>query len=340
MRLLFFISQNYSFEILRPVQKLARSKGYDVKWMVYLDRVNLALFNNDEDFTTSAQEAVAFNPDAVLVPGNQVPGFLPGLKVEVFHGFEWKKKGHFRIRGGFDLYCTQGPFFTDRFEKLAEEFQYFDVQETGWPKLDPLFSAKAMARDNLDKPCVLYAPTFSPSLTSVPDLYEQIVKLSKNGNWHWLVKFHPKMESSWVEKFKAAQHDHLQVVETAEIAPVLQTADVILSDTSSIITEFMLLNRPAVTYKNKQPDVALIDFTDASLLEQKLTEALEPTEDRLKQIRDYNEQFHPYQDGQSANRILTAIEDKVANGKKAPKALPVNLIRNLKMRKKLKYWKF
>ena len=207
MKFLLFISQNYSFEILRPLQHYAWSNGDEILWIVYNNNLDTSKFNDNEHFTTDITAAINFNPDAVFAPGNIVPSFIPGLKVQIFHGFEWKKKGHFRIRECFDLYCTQGPFFTDKFESLAKNHNFFDVVETGWPKLDPLFSAPKLPLDNNKKPVVLYAPTFSPALTSVPDLFNEIIKLSRQGDYHWIVKFHPKMATEWVEKFSQQQQD-------------------------------------------------------------------------------------------------------------------------------------
>lgn len=306
--------------------------------MVYLDRVNLDLFNDDENYTCNARKAVSFNPDVVFVPGNVVPSFIPGLKVEVFHGFEWKKKGHFRIRGCFDMYCTQGPFFTKRFEQLAQQQQFFDVVETGWCKLDPLFQASPLRVHNQGKPIILYAPTFSPKLTSVPALYEQLQALSAVGEFHIIVKFHPKMAQEWVDKFKAIDSPHLDVIDVSEIASVLQTADVILSDTSSIITEFLLLNKPAVTFNNAQPEPVLIDFTQPEALRDKLNEALTPSPERLALIKEYNVNIHPYKDGNSSQRILDAVAQVLENGKQHNRSKPLNWFRNLKMRKQLNYW--
>ena len=53
-----------------------------------------------------------------------------------FATFIDEKKGHFRIRKYFDLYLTQGPFFTKKFNELKKKFKNFEVVETGWPKLD------------------------------------------------------------------------------------------------------------------------------------------------------------------------------------------------------------
>lgn len=340
MKLLFFISQNYSFEILRPVQELAIKRGYQVKWLVYLDRVNEDLFLDNEDFTKSAHEAVKFKPDAVLVPGNQVPKFLPGLKVEVFHGFEWKKKGHFRIRGSFDLYCTQGPFFTETFQRLADKHRYFDVIETGWPKLDGLHNSAPLSLANHNRPVILYAPTFSPSLTSTRELFSQIKVLSETQEHFWIVKFHPKTDPDIVRQYKELNSDNFLVLEEAAIGSVLQSADVMISDTSSIITEFMLLEKPVITFRNADPEACLVDIQNPEELSTALEKALNPEPELVAGIRKLAEQMHPYRDGQSSKRLLDAIVNTLASGKSNKKRLPLNMLRNLKMRKKMNYWRF
>lgn len=338
---LFYISQNYSFEILRPLQREILSRGDQCAWYIEGNEVNTHYFNEQETVLTSIDQAIDYQPAAVFVPGNIVPNFLPGLKVHVFHGFEWKKKGHYRIRGFFDLYCTQGPFFTKDFEKLKQKHLHFDVVETGWPKTDILFTAKPFEwpEENQQK-TILYAPTFSPSLTSVPALFETIVKTAKQHHWQWLVKLHPKMEKSWVEAFRSAQTDNLHLVETDDVAPLLQAADIMISDTSSIVTEFALLNKPVITFKNSDPDEYLLDFDDPKLLVAKVKNALIPSPQLLETIQRNVAQMHPYQDGLSSARVLDATVAMLKNGRKQLKSKPLNLLRSLKIRKKMGYWKF
>ena len=45
---LFYISQNYSFAILRPIQTQALIRGDQVAWFVEGDAVDKTLFNDDE----------------------------------------------------------------------------------------------------------------------------------------------------------------------------------------------------------------------------------------------------------------------------------------------------
>lgn len=340
MRFLLYLSQNYSFEILRPLAKAMLEEGHEVKWFVEGNKVNRQLFTPAETLLASVDAAVAFQPDAVFLPGNVVPSFIPGLKVQLFHGFEWKKKGHFKIRECFDLYCTQGPFFTEKFLALRQAHPHFTVKETGWPKLDPLFAMHAGDTPAETPAQILYAPTFSPSFTSASSLYDEIVQLSHQQPWVWKIKFHPKMEPSVVEKYKAAQHQKLVVVEDASILPLLSSSDIMLSDTSSAITEFLLLNKPVVTFNNAQPEPVLINITAASELANGLNQALARDHELMSAIKRYSERMHPYNDGKSAQRVLAAtIEEIHAFPRQDNVGKPRNWFRNLKLRKRLNYWR-
>ena len=52
------------------------------------------------------------------------------------------------------LYCTHCQASTKRFKQLAQKYKYFSVKETGWPKLDPLFTkinSKVNSNENFCK---------------------------------------------------------------------------------------------------------------------------------------------------------------------------------------------
>ena len=339
---LFYIAHNYAFEILRPLQQEIRSRGDNVAWFVEGNEINPAYFQPNEKILETVKQAVDFNPRAVFVPGNLVPNFIPGLKVQVFHGFEWKKKGHFRERGCFDLYCTQGPFFTKRFKQIRATHPHFTVIETGWPKTDTLFNATAYDWPNKrDVKTILYAPTFSPALTSASALFEEIAVLAKtHRDWQWIIKFHPKMAKDLVQQYQSLSSVNLHVIETAELAPILQAADVIVSDTSSIITEFGLLNKPIVTLNNKEPEAHLLNISEPKDLFSAIEQALKADQSLLEKIKYNTSLMHPYFDGNSSSRILDATEKTIQSPSIELKTKPRNLLRKLKMRKKLGYWNF
>lgn len=339
-RYLFYISQNYSFEILRPLQDEIRRRGDEIKWFAIGDEINLKNFTSNEIVLESIEDAVSYQAHACFVPGNIIPNFIPGIKVQVFHGLEWKKKGHFVIRNCFDLYCTHGDATTIKFKELAKQHGFFDVVETGWPKLDYLFTINPAEHFRNQKPKIIYAPTFSPSLTSAPALVEEIKTLVAKNSYNWIVKFHPKMAPEWIKEYKAIKADNFKVVESCDINELLQWADIMVSDTSSVIGEFSLLNKPVISLKNSDPSDYLIDIQNAQQLPEAITQALTPSKKLLNAISQYANALHPYQDGQSSARILNAVENIISNGKENNKSLPINLFRNLKQRKQLNYWQW
>nr|WP_241242213.1 CDP-glycerol glycerophosphotransferase family protein [Thalassotalea sp. G2M2-11] len=337
---MFYISQNYSFEILRPLQQQIHAQNNQVYWFVAGNDVDRTNFKANELVFSTVDEVVAYKPDACFVPGNIIPNFIPGIKVQVFHGLEWKKKGHFVIRDCFDLYCTHGVATTSRFKQLSLQHQFFDVIETGWPKLDNLFTATAKQFFQNTKPTILYAPTFSPSLTSAKVLHQQIASLIEQEQYNWLIKFHPKMNTDWIAQYQSLASDHCQIIDSDNINELLVYADIMISDTSSVIGEFSLLDKPVITFRNSDPGDYLIDITYAEQLPEAINQALSPSDELKQAINRYAQELHPYQDGQSSQRILAAVEKLLMGQKEATKPLPRNLFRNLKQRKKLGYWRF
>ncbi len=255
-RFLIYISEAYGIPIGIPLQNEIEKRGYEVKW--FCDEPGMEdTFSSNEIVLINVDEVMVFNPDVVLVTSNVVPDFFPGIKVQVFHGFSVGKrseeKGHFNIRGFFDLYCTQGPTSTKPFMKLQDKYKYFKVVETGWSKMDPLFPLDTNVSDSL--PTIMISSTFTTrlSLAKNPDVVQEIERLSKSGKWKFIAVLHPKMEKEIVNKFKSFENDHFIFHDTTDLVPLYKQADVMLSDTTSAITEFILQKKPVVTINNNKP---------------------------------------------------------------------------------------
>jgi CDP-glycerol glycerophosphotransferase (TagB/SpsB family) len=313
-RIILFCQRAYSFSILRPLEIAARARNVDVLWYVGPAIVQRFPYRADSAVTSSIAELEGFAADAIFVPGNDVPYYLRGVKAQIFHGFAGEKKGHFRIRGYFDLYLTQGPYFTCRFEALRARHRNFDVAETGWPKLDQLFDGSINTAALSAKYCitagrsvVLYAPTFSPSLTSAQALLRQWQALAATTDWVILIKFHPLMEPAVVQEYRNAfaASANIHIVDDDDITPLLMIADVMVSDTSSVVYEFLLLDKPVVTYKSSARDIHWCDIDTPQALESMCREALAGGRLRDNPVKDA---YHPYTDGQSAARMLDAVE--------------------------------
>jgi CDP-glycerol glycerophosphotransferase (TagB/SpsB family) len=343
-KFVLYISQNYSFAILRPLQEAMRVKNLDVYWFVQGDAVNLDYFSEDEKILQDAAAIMRYSPDAVIFPANIAPTFFPGINVAVFHGFDAGKvdkrglNDHYKVRNCFDLYCTQGPDATNEFHRLALKHQTFKVIETGWCALDPLFCSNNKLINKKEKPTVLMCSTFSKKLTCAPHLFDTIKSLSGKGKWNWVIQFHPKMDKNIVNKYKSIQSEYLVFVETDDVIPLLKQADVMVCDTSSVLIMFLLQGKPVVTFNNIAPENYLIDINSPAKLETSIEYALESPKNLMDNIQKFIDRTHPYVDGRSSYRLLDAI-DKAITEKESLKPKPLDFIRQLKMRKQLKYWK-
>jgi len=233
---------------------------------------------------------------------------------------------------------------TNPFKRLECRYRYFRVRETGWPKTDYLLQYHPRkswkATHGIEKPVILYAPTFSPSLSSASALRPTIEKLAAKGNFHWLVKFHPLMDERIVGLYRNMQIPNLQIVDDADIIPYMHAADVMVSDTSSVVAEFLMLNKPVVTYRTKSAADHILNFRRPGDLAVSLEQALSGPKKVMSAAEIYIKQMHPYTDGRSSERVLAATDSFIEKyqGRLNPK--PLNLYRRLRIRQRMKYYRW
>ncbi len=333
---LLYGSERYALAILRPVQAAICARGDEAAW--FFDGPGAVDLHPDERLL-SAAEVRAWRPRAVVTPSNAVPHFFPGVKVETFHGFDAGKPRHIYVRGFFDLYCTTGPRDTAKFQALADQLGHFSVIETGFPKLDP-FAAELNGNPPPVRtpPVILYHSTFSPKWSAAEKLHDEVRRLSRDGRWRFIVSFHPKMNPGTVAKFKALVNENLRFAENDNILELFGQVDMMCSDTSSALNEFLLTGKPVVTFDNRRPGPQLIDIHDAKDFEPAIMRALARPPELMAAIRAFGEQLHPYHDGQSGERILAAIDTFIARGATNRRPKPANLWRKFKIRRRIGYW--
>jgi len=342
-RYLFFVSLPYSYSILRPLQEEIRKRGDEAAW--FIEKPCEVLLTNDEEQLHTIQDVLEYAPIAVFAPGNHIYDFFPGVKVEVFHGYAMKKRiekidDHFTIRGWFDIYCTQGPSSTEYFKKLEKEKGFFKIYETGWCKVDPFFSVEHKVEN--ERPLILYSPTFTKGISSAEALHNTLENLMAIKPWDWLITFHPKLDDpELIEKYRAlaANFPNVTFQRFNDGLNTLKKIDVMLCDSSSIIIEAMLLEKPVVTYRNTHPGKHLINVLDKNEIGAALEKAMKRPENLMQEIRKYTLHHEAHRDGKNSERVLLAVDDFIENyqGKLKPK--PLNLVRKLKLRWKTKYFK-
>lgn len=346
-RYLLYCSEKYAVGIMRSIHSEIMRRQCEVAW--FFDGPGRELLNDSDKVLQTITDVVSFGADAVILPGDRVPHFIPGVKVEIFHGFDAGKPRHIHIRGLFDIYCTTGPDMTAAFTEKQRQDNHFAVYETGWAKLDYFNRSDTCSRSAKDeqpifkddRPVILYHSTFSPRWSAAPYLFETIKKLSLKTDWNWLISFHPKMDLGLVEQFKGIQKNNLVFCEGDNILKIQKQADVMVSDTSSAILEFVMQEKPVVTFNNRAPKPYMINIDRPEKLESSIELALTQPDNIKQEILRVKAASHPYSDGQSCRRVLDAIDDFIDNGRATYlKSKPLNIWRKIKLRKKFGYWKF
>jgi CDP-glycerol glycerophosphotransferase (TagB/SpsB family) len=329
---LLFATELYALPILRPLAAAARRAGQRTGWVVP-DAIS-GYLHEGEGRLRSARAVRALAPHAVFSAANWVPPAFPGAKVQVFHGFNAEKRepdrGHFRLRGFFDLYCTQGPATTAPFEALAREHGYFAVAETGWPKLDPLFAPPPGApslRPADGKPVVMYAATFTGSLSSARAMFDTLRTLVARGDRHWLLTLHPKCEPELVARYRTLEGPFARFFESDRLLEMLRAADALVCDTSSVIDEFAVQLKPVVTLRNRRPKPFMLDLQNPAEVDAAIATALSRPPALVQALAGHAAAIHPYRDGRSSERVMAATERLLAGGYGPLARKPLNLWR-------------
>lgn len=325
MRILLFCENRYAIDILNPLQEYVTDNNlpHEVMWYIHKPKISTFEYASKVRWTNSIQEAYDFSPEAVFVPGNIVPYYLPGVKIQVFHGYAAEKKDHWIIRRYFDTYFTQGPYFTRHFKALSEEYGDFEVVETGWPKQDwikrNLHTYDAERQRLLDstgrKSIILYAPTFSPKLTSLPleGMKERLGELAEHNDALVVMKFHPLTRKEWADEYRAwaESKDNVIFVNQGEnITKYQLMSDVLISDTSSTVYEFLLLSRPVITVRTIAKDIYWENTATPDGLEEAYRRAMNDPE-AIARRQWIVDNYDPYLDGHVCERMLNAAADYI-----------------------------
>jgi CDP-glycerol glycerophosphotransferase (TagB/SpsB family) len=343
---LLFATERYALPILQPLAHALQAAGHGVHaWFV--DGAAAATLPAPVRMV-GLREAVALKPRAVFSAANWVPTFVSGAKVQLFHGFNVEKRsderGHFRVRGLFDLYCTQGPATTAPFQAIAQRERHFAVVETGWPKLDPLFGpddgeARALRAPAIGRPVVMFASTFTERLSAAPHLFDAIAAEVADGERYWLLTLHPKCPPELFERYRALAGPNAAFVETEQLVAAQRAADVLLADTTSVVSEFIVQRKPVVTFRNRAPKPYMLDFDEPSQLRQMLARAFAPGDQLRNALDAYADTIHPYRDGRSSERVIAATEALLAGGLGTLARKPLSsLWRRAQIRRDLGYW--
>jgi|GEM_PF-840775 len=327
-RVALHMNREFHYWILRPIFDALRDH-YDV--ILTDDPVWLRTFEPEFVFISDAQA------------GN-LRSFIPQATfTQTRHGLISKNHAS-KVACQCDFVCVSGPSQRN----LYIEEGGFDpdrVWMTGYPQMDPLFRREAPPLPyplRADAKCVLYAPTFTPDLSSVDMLGDDMAKrlIGDNSGVDLVLKPHPLIHArfpawyAWFERAANRPHVHLATEPEADIMPFLQRADILVSDASSAVFQFLALDRPIVVIDNpnrrRSPaydpkgvewtcrDIAvrIEDVTDlAAAVEQALTY---PDGQFAERESTRAHLFGDLTDGRSGERIREKLQHLIEDGDRTP----------------------
>jgi len=221
------------------------------------------VFANDEK--KRAEEVRNLKPDIFICGWSRYPlkqfvskSTIVGM---IYHGIGVKPSYWRDNNQRLDIRFVEGPF---RIRQLREKGIQTDLELTGMTKIDPLFNGQIANRQEIlgrlgldpDKKTLLYGPTFYPSSFEVLGL--KLPEMVKDMNL--IIKLH--QWSYFMEKFSGVnlrrhmqlavkirkKYPHVVIIEPEHynIVDLYQAADVLLTEASSTIYEFMALRKQVI----------------------------------------------------------------------------------------------
>ena len=355
INVLFEVVQEYYWPAMEPIyHALAADDRYDLSLKIgpnhkrFLGIFLLSQKSKIEETFRKNKYRITDKTDGydVVICGDTLPQpkkYGNALLCNVDHGPCFKTLRYRNLQKQPDtryVVFAEGPY---RMEKLREHGLDICeiVRDVGLPKLDPFFTGRysrgeIVSRHSLDpdRKIILYAPTYKPTsifevaktIHRLVDNYSVIVKLHP---YSWSGKYAPHAQHRTFEKL-AKKHDRLVLVskDIHDIMPYLYAADTMISEASSVINEFLALERCGIIYdlkdeklKHSDGEPLLVEKTTEWLkgsfvhisapgeLEPAVEKALNPSKERRKNIKRDKEYIYSCTDGTSSVRVKQVIEE-------------------------------
>lgn len=228
-----------------------------------------------------------------------------------------------------------------RFEIAQAMYPHCKMMHVGFSKMDPIFNGQEQGFDlaslNLDprKPTILYAPTFNPSsLECFPDNWPQDFE-----GYNILIKPHSisqtrsryKAQQKKLVKWSKYTNVYIASLEDISLLPFMKCADILLSEASSTLFEFVALDKPVIvcnffklkwTYRGpfkyrfeRRFKVDNVAYTDIGVHVSSYGDLKKAVPQQLADPEEYHERRKQYTidhvgptDGKASERIVDYIE--------------------------------
>lgn len=282
-----------------------------MKQIWYINRSRLVLIN-DNNFVISN-----FKRKGVIV-------------IQVWHAMGAIKKFGNTVKReytiqNYDYVLVNSDFWKEPYHQ-AFDVPIKNIKVTGLPRVDPLLEKEYIeqSRSKLLKKypilqgrkVILYAPTFRGNIYQGfrgmnIDCDKIMQELGKD--YIFIYKLHPLLKDNRLQEAKYAYNMNHE--DTHELFTI---ADILISDYSSVIFDFSLLERPIILFapdkKEYSKDVGtFLDYDtlipgNICINEKEIIQCVQKEMD-MSIIKTFKDRFFTYQDGKNLSRVISFINE-------------------------------
>lgn len=306
----FIVSELYYLPIYEPVANALRAAGQSTLFLVrqeyshrttntkdfavdYLTKQGFEYRYLESDLSDLQSTFVVFSAN-----GYREPKFEFKYSVLMSHGIGTKGGYFSEDHTNFDIRFVEGDF---RLKKMQELFptmktKQFDV---GFAKLDPAVNLTTDEKSELvkhygldpSKKTILYSPTFYPSTI------ERIKRSFPNDlkNYNIIIKPHAfsyelnayRKHRRIFKKWNTYPNVFLAPLEEFNLTPFMAISDIMMTDESSAMFEFIALDKPMICYRDVKLRLTYRLFPNK--LKKRMDPFLEKFKDSFANAHSYKE---------------------------------------------------
>ena len=361
-KFLFFFERDFHIALLKPLMLYIHDNnlGASKIYCPFLSKISFYEIN-DVKFEV-VQNPWHWRPDITFMADFSYQ-YVEGLGKLVNIGHGTICKGWFfsdtticQRENTADLICVPGIVHKKRLEKQV----YKPIAVTGMPKLDNCFN-NSLNKDELyvkyslkkELKTVLLAPTFNGEFSILTYFDDIDMGTVFPDNINLIVKLHGMRESKHLQNFEELKlktkdrNINIYIANTYDIDEFLFLSDVLITDVSSVIYEFLSLDKPVLLFDSpKQKEYINFNENDLEWVYRDVGQRFNKVADipklltksfqtkNNKQTREVAEQFISIKDGSSSERVIKkALNLLVDNTKVEITVLtitdtPVNVVKN------------
>ena len=265
------------------------------------------------------------------------------------------------------VYVEQSKLNSEMTDLMIAESQHYleimkkyfwykgEILKCGLPRSDIFFNRSeelvAKIRNTLNIPAdnqiIMYAPTFRDNPAIFADVYKfdieklfKVLKKKFGGKWTLLMRFHPNVAATaFAKKAFNGSENVINVTDYPDMQELLVVADVLISDYSGVIYEFMILHKPVFifakdfdTYPKEHGFKQLyfdlpysVNKSEAELfncIKNFNSKKLEPA------IKKFLDDVKPFDTGHASAEVVKRIVDVIEGREQSPEEIFRRLLAN------------